>query len=103
MPIYEYECSSCSIRFERIQKISEPPITKCPECNGNSVKKLISATAFRLKGGGWYETDFKSSKEIKRNLVSSDEPNKTAASTQPVMESTSTTGSSKSSETTGTT
>ncbi len=75
MPIYEYACSGCNIKFEKIQKMSEANITECPVCNGNSVQKLISATSFRLKGSGWYETDFKSSTEIKRNLVSTDEPN----------------------------
>lgn len=72
MPIYEYQCSDCNLKFEKIQKISEANITTCPKCNKHSVQKLISATAFRLKGTGWYETDFKSPTERKRNLVSSD-------------------------------
>lgn len=73
MPIYEYECTNCNFIFEKIQKISEPPITNCPQCAEESVKKLISATQFRLKGSGWYETDFKSNNEKKRNLASSDD------------------------------
>lgn len=73
MPIYEYECTNCKFIFEKIQKISEPPITNCPKCAEDSVKKLISATQFRLKGSGWYETDFKSNNEKKRNLASSDD------------------------------
>ncbi len=73
MPIYEYECTNCKFIFEKIQKISEPPITNCPQCAEDSVKKLISATQFRLKGSGWYETDFKSNNEKKRNLASSDD------------------------------
>jgi putative FmdB family regulatory protein len=75
MPIYEYSCYNCNIRFEKIQKISDPDITICPECNQNSIKKLISAAGFRLKGSGWYETDFKSSKEIKRNLAVTEDVN----------------------------
>lgn len=60
MPIYEYECRDCGHRFEAIQKISDAPLTDCPACGkASSVNKLISASAFRLKGGGWYETDFK--------------------------------------------
>lgn len=95
MPIYEYACSSCNLRFEKIQKISEPNIDVCPKCNEKSVQKLISATAFRLKGTGWYETDFKSSNETKRNLVSSDEPNNastkpTATTEQPTSQTTTT-------------
>ena len=75
MPIYEYSCCNCNIRFEKIQKISDPDITICPECNQSSIKKLISAAGFRLKGSGWYETDFKSSKEIKRNLAVTEDVN----------------------------
>jgi putative FmdB family regulatory protein len=59
MPIYEYECTACSHRFESIQKMSDDPLIDCPECQEAALKKLISAAAFRLKGGGWYETDFK--------------------------------------------
>ena len=73
MPIYEYECLTCKLRFEKIQKMSDMLIKICPECNSDAVKKLISATSFRLKGKGWYETDFKSSKEKKRNLAGSEE------------------------------
>lgn len=73
MPIYEYECNNCKLIFEQIQKISDPPITNCPDCHKNSVKKLISTTQFRLKGSGWYETDFKTTNEKKRNLASTDD------------------------------
>ncbi|MCY3822144.1 MAG: zinc ribbon domain-containing protein [Gammaproteobacteria bacterium] len=66
MPIYEYECKACRHGFESIQKISEPPLVDCPECGEPQLKKKISAVAFRLKGGGWYETDFKSGD--KKNL-----------------------------------
>ena len=66
MPIYEYECKTCRHEFESIQKVSEPPLVDCPECGEPQLKKKISAVAFRLKGGGWYETDFKSG--TKKNL-----------------------------------
>lgn len=75
MPIYEYSCCNCNLRFEKIQKISDPDISICPKCSQNSIKKLISASGFRLKGSGWYETDFKSAKEIKRNLALTEDTN----------------------------
>ena len=71
MPIYEYACVSCEHQFETIQRISEDPLSDCPECGKPDLKKLVSVAAFRLKGAGWYETDFKSDKETKRNLVES--------------------------------
>jgi putative FmdB family regulatory protein len=69
MPIYEYECEHCGHQLESIQKISDPPLTTCTECGQVALKKLVSAAAFRLKGGGWYETDFKSGN--KRNVSES--------------------------------
>jgi putative FmdB family regulatory protein len=72
MPFYEYECQACKFYAEVMQKISEAPLTKCPSCGKRRLKKLVSAPVFRLKGGGWYETDFKSDKEEKRNLVGAD-------------------------------
>jgi putative FmdB family regulatory protein len=70
MPIYEYECNQCGHRLEAIQKVSDDPLTDCPSCHGAALRKLVSAAAFRLKGGGWYETDFK--KDNRRNVVKSD-------------------------------
>jgi putative FmdB family regulatory protein len=67
MPVYEYECQACGHYLESLQKISEPPLTDCPACGKPELKKLISAAGFRLKGGGWYETDFKN-KDKKKNL-----------------------------------
>ena len=67
MPFYEYVCSNCGATTEMLQKISDPPATTCPKCNTEGLTKQISAAGFRLKGGGWYETDFKSGD--KRNLV----------------------------------
>jgi putative FmdB family regulatory protein len=72
MPIYEYECQACKFYTEVMQKISDAPLIKCPSCGKRRLKKLVSAPVFRLKGGGWYETDFKSDKEAKRNLVGAD-------------------------------
>ena len=60
MPIYEYRCDNCGHELEVLQKVNEPPLVTCPECAAEALKKKISAAGFRLKGGGWYETDFKS-------------------------------------------
>jgi putative FmdB family regulatory protein len=57
VPLYEYECEKCGHRFERIQKVSDPPPKSCPKCKGK-VRKLISAPAIRFKGSGWYITDY---------------------------------------------
>lgn len=71
MPFYEYECSACKFYVESLQKIADPPLKKCPSCGKDTMQRLISAPVFRLKGSGWYETDFKSDQENKRNLVDS--------------------------------
>jgi putative FmdB family regulatory protein len=68
MPFYEYECQACKFYTEVMQKITDAPLRECPSCHKRTLKKLVSAPVFRLKGGGWYETDFKSDKEEKRNL-----------------------------------
>ncbi len=60
MPFYEYQCSKCGHEEEVLQKISDEPLKKCPACGKQTMHKKVSAAAFRLKGGGWYETDFKS-------------------------------------------
>jgi putative FmdB family regulatory protein len=67
MPIYEYRCQSCGHELEAMQKMSDPLLTDCPSCGQSELQKLISASGFRLKGGGWYETDFKSGS--KRNVA----------------------------------
>ena len=74
MPFYEYECAKCKFYTEVMQKIADAPLEKCPSCGKKALKKLVSAPVFRLKGGGWYETDFKSDKEGKRNIADRDEP-----------------------------
>lgn len=62
MPVYEYECAACGHHFEEWQKITEAPIKTCPKCNKDEVQRLISQTAFQLKGGGWYKDLYSSSK-----------------------------------------
>jgi putative FmdB family regulatory protein len=75
MPIYEYQCEACGHKMEKLQKMSDEPLTDCPECSKPALRKLISAAGFRLSGAGWYETDFKSGN--KRNLVDKDSSKKT--------------------------
>tara|TARA_Y200000002_G_scaffold321498_1_gene281688 strand:- start:5683 stop:5973 length:291 start_codon:yes stop_codon:yes gene_type:complete len=87
MPIYEYKCLKCGHQFEVIQRFSDNPVEICPCDKKNKVEKLVSAPSFRLKGGGWYETDFKTGS--KKNIVdtkdekqsqSKEKTNKTAKS-----------------------
>ena len=67
MPIYEYQCQACDEAVEVLQKLSDAPLLECPKCGEPAMKKKVSAAAFRLKGGGWYETDFKTGN--KKNLA----------------------------------
>jgi len=67
MPIYEYQCRDCGHVFDALQKMSDEPLRDCPDCGEAGLRKLLSAPNFRLKGGGWYETDFKD--KDKRNLA----------------------------------
>ncbi len=69
MPIYEYICEACNDAHEALQKMSDAPLTVCPSCGEEKLKKKLSAPNFRLKGGGWYETDFKSGN--KKNVADS--------------------------------
>ena len=69
MPIYEYRCDDCGHELEKLQKISDEPLKDCPDCGKPGLRKLVSAAGFRLKGGGWYETDFKSGN--KKNVAES--------------------------------
>lgn len=98
MPIYEYFCNACQTQSEINHRMSDPPATICPVCGKPELTKQISAAAFRLKGGGWYETDFKSGSDTKRNLVEggsdssakADKPaEKAAAPAAPAVSSTS--------------
>ena len=77
MPIYEYACTECEHTLDALQKMSDAPLVDCPECGEPALKKLISAPNFRLKGGGWYETDFK--KDGQRNVLKSDSDSGTEA------------------------
>ncbi len=70
MPIYGYVCTNCGHELDALQKISEAPLTDCPSCGAAALKRQLSAPRFRLKGSGWYETDFK--KDNQRNLAASD-------------------------------
>lgn len=92
MPLYEYQCKKCSHRFEKIQKFSDKPVKKCPECGG-SVEQVISAPAVQFKGSGWYVTDYakkshtsssdsgsKDSKETKKDEKKSDTTTKESSS-----------------------
>ena len=85
MPFYEYECASCKFYTEVMQKITDAPLTKCPSCGKKALQKLVSAPNFRLKGGGWYETDFKGDQEKRRNLAGAekDEAVKADAKAEP--------------------
>lgn len=61
MPIYQYQCNDCGHALEALQKMSDPKLVDCPECHMPALKKQVTAAAFKLKGTGWYETDFKNS------------------------------------------
>jgi len=97
MPIYEYKCQSCGHELEKLQRISDPNLTDCPSCNESALQRLVSAPGFRLKGAGWYETDFK--KGSKKNLhepgenKSSDTKPDARASKEPAKTSETKTGS----------
>ena len=69
MPIYEYRCEACNHQFDALQKMSDEALKNCPNCAKPALIKLVSAPAFRLNGTGWYETDFKTGKDKKKNLV----------------------------------
>ena len=69
MPIYAFRCEQCGHSFDRLQKLSDPDPDTCPSCGAAAVKRALTAPAFRLAGGGWYETDFKKDGDRKRNLA----------------------------------
>jgi putative FmdB family regulatory protein len=84
MPFYEYQCKSCGHALEAMQKINDSPLKKCPHCGKSQLQRLMSAPVFRLKGGGWYETDFKGDQDNKKNLADrpeADAPKETATDT----------------------
>lgn len=103
MPIYEYQCTACGHALEAFQKISDAPITECPVCHKTTMQKQISASAFQLKGTGWYATDFRD-KNKSETKTSSSTPEKTESSTSDTTTTTTTTTKTdeKKSDTTGT-
>ncbi len=80
MPIYEYQCQDCDERVEVLQKLSDAPKVDCPVCHKPSLRKKVSAAAFRLKGSGWYETDFKTGS--KKNIAGDSAANTASASNE---------------------
>ena len=81
MPIYQYKCEACHSEVEVLQKVSDEPLRDCPECGKPSLKKKVTAAAFRLKGGGWYETDFKTGD--KKNLAGGSDAAPASGGSQP--------------------
>ena len=78
MPIYEYACDQCGHHLEALQKISEEALIYCPECGEATLRKKVSAAAFRLKGTGWYETDFKYAEKEKKKEAGKDKSDSSA-------------------------
>lgn len=76
MPIYEYKCDKCGHQLETIQKFSDPPLSECPACGEHALSKLISASAFQLKGTGWYVTDFRDKNNKKKDSPKGDDKSK---------------------------
>ncbi|GLQ47185.1 regulatory protein, FmdB family [Dyella lipolytica] len=85
MPIYEFQCSACGHRFDRLQKLSDPDPSVCPDCDAPQVQRQVSAPSFRLAGGGWYETDFKKDGDKKRNLAGDAAASKPAEGATPAV------------------
>ncbi len=79
MPIYEFQCDACDHVWDELRKISDAIPEQCPKCQAPTVAQRMTAAGFRLKGGGWYETDFKSGSDNKRNLAESGESGSASA------------------------
>ncbi len=88
MPIYDYQCTSCDHELETLQKISAAPLIDCPVCQKPTLRKKVSAAAFRLSGSGWYETDFK--KQDKQKNITKKESQPTTAKSKNSSSSTTT-------------
>ena len=86
MPIYEYQCAACGQSHDALQKLSDAPLVDCPACGMPELKKKISAAGFRLTGGGWYETDFKTG-DKKKNLAGEAKSSDTKTTTSKNTES----------------
>ena len=96
MPIYEYVCTNCGHEMEALQKMSDAPIRICPQCREEALRKKVSAPSFRLKGGGWYETDFKSGN--KKNVLTAEKASDSGNDTKDKNEKKSSSSSGNSSE-----
>lgn len=83
MPIYEYLCGACGHQEEVIQKMSDKPLTKCPACGKNKLRKQVSSTAFQLKGEGWYVTDFKNKKPAAKSDPATNVKTETTSEAKP--------------------
>ena len=81
MPTYEYRCRDCGHEFEQMQKITADPIKDCPECGGEKVQRLVSASSFHLKGSGWYKTDYASSSSSSGASSSTDKKSTSSTTT----------------------
>jgi putative FmdB family regulatory protein len=86
MPFYEYQCKSCGHTLEAMQKVNDSPLKKCPHCGKSQLTRLMSAPVFRLKGGGWYETDFKGDQDNKKNLADRPEADAAKDDKKPAVE-----------------
>ena len=73
MPIYEYQCKQCNYRFDKLQRVNATPLNECPQCQQQTLKKLVSTPRFKLQGTGWYETDFKDKKPLTKKTPASKE------------------------------
>jgi putative FmdB family regulatory protein len=80
MPLYEYQCESCTKRFERIQKFSDPPVDVCPHCGQGPVRKLLSSPAIQFKGSGFYITDYPKKSSSEAGSKSSSESTSSSSS-----------------------
>lgn len=92
MPFYEYQCQACGHEFEKLQKMSDAVLKDCPSCSKPELKKMISAAAFRLKGNGWYATDFKDSGKKKNESTNAKTPAKDKKTTSSNSDSSGTSG-----------
>jgi len=79
MPIYEYRCASCGVEKELLRKISDAPLTTCPDCGKDTFEKQVSAAGFQLKGSGWYASDFKGGNKPAAKETASETPAPAAA------------------------
>ena len=90
MPFYEYQCRNCGHTLEAMQKVNDSPLKKCPDCGKSQLTRMMSAPVFRLKGGGWYETDFKGDQDNKKNLADRPEAESAKDDKQPAADAKST-------------